>query len=155
MGLLGLQPKLPVVSLFSAFHYSTARRDNEVRLFFWIGIKNKAGRLKGFRRPALFFQTAPLTLRRRCSFGRRLGKLLLGQQIGLAEFGLGLGFKHFAVELERVAGQIEQGVDIAAFHINIAIGLHAVDGALHHQAQGVVDVFHAGAAGSGGQTYRT
>jgi len=30
VGLLGFQPKLPVVPLFRAFHYSTARRDNEV-----------------------------------------------------------------------------------------------------------------------------
>ena len=37
--LLGFQSNLPAVSLFYAFHYSTARRDNEVRLFFWIGIK--------------------------------------------------------------------------------------------------------------------
>ena len=36
--LLGFQSNLPAVSLFYAFHYSTARRDNEVRLFFWIGI---------------------------------------------------------------------------------------------------------------------
>ncbi len=46
-------PNLPVVSLFPAFHYSTARRDNEVRLFFWINIEysnhTQTGRLKTFQ----------------------------------------------------------------------------------------------------------
>ena len=50
VGLLGFQPKLPVVSLFPAFHYTTiAVQTRKPSLYHHCMICR--GRLKGFRRP--------------------------------------------------------------------------------------------------------